>query len=107
VARKVAALAQGAQPLEDRRAWLAARAADPALRRHPTLVRLLQAAAEAIGRPEDLAAFATHLRRVHQLAAFERALGRAIVLEQAAAEARAARGARVRAHKRRGGRPPY
>ncbi len=109
IARTLDTLARSPKPLEERRAWLIARAQgqDPTLKRHPTLVRLLQAGAAAVRRPDDLAALATHLKRVHQLAAFERVLGRAIALEQAAAEARAARADRMRAHKRRRSQPPY
>lgn len=109
IARTLDTLARAPKPLEERRAWLIARTQgqDPALRRHPTLVRLLQAGLAAVRRPADLVALATHLKRVHQLAAFERVLGRAIALEQAAAEARAARAGRVRADKRRLRRPPY
>ena len=107
IARSLEGLARAARPFEERRGWLIARGLDPSLKRHPTLVRLLQAGASAVRRPDDLGALATHLKRVHQLAAFERVLGRANALEQAAAEARAARAGVVRAHKRRGGRPPY
>ena len=107
IARSLDLLAKADKPFEERRAWLLARGLDSSLRRHPTLVRLLQAGAGAVRRPADLGAFATHLKRVHQLAAFERVLGRAIALEQAAAEARAARAGGVRAYKRRRGQPPY
>lgn len=104
IARNLDLLAKSPKPFEERRAWLVARATgqDPAIKRHPALVRLMQAGAAAVRRPDDLAAFATHVKRVHQLAAFERVLGRAIALERAAAEARAERAGRVRAHKRRG-----
>lgn len=109
IARNLELLARSPKPLEERRAWLVARATgqDPVVKRHPTLVRLLQAGAAAVRRPDDLVALATHVKRVHQLAAFERVLGRAIALEQAAAEARVSRAGRVREHKRRGNRPPY
>lgn len=107
IAKALDALAQSPKPLEERRAWLLARIADPTMRRHPTLVRLLQAGAGAIQRTADLEAFSKHVQRVHQLAMFERVLGRANALEQAAAAERHARNARLRALKRRQGPGPY
>ena len=107
IARALDGLARSPKPLEERRAWLLARLADHSMRRHPTLVRLLQAGVGAIRRQADLEAFAAHVARVHQLAMFERVLGKAIDLERAAADARRARGARLRTHKRRQGPGPY
>lgn len=107
IARALDGLARSPQGLEEKRAWLLARLADPSMRRHPTLVRLMQAGVGAIRRQADLAAFARHLARVHQLAMFERVLGKASDLERQAAAAREARGARLRANKRRRGPGPY
>lgn len=73
----------------------------PDHQRHPCLLRLLQAGLSATREARDLKAFARHLQRVHQLAAFERALGRAIDLERAAATKRMARHAPIRAFKKR------
>ncbi|MEB3328946.1 MAG: hypothetical protein VKQ33_06910 [Candidatus Sericytochromatia bacterium] len=94
-------LAASGQPVEQARAWLLERTRDPGLQRHRCLVRLLQAGAGALRQQEDLPALARHLTRVHQLAAFERALGRAIDLEQAAAALRGTRARQVRASRPR------
>jgi hypothetical protein len=94
-------LAASPGPAEQGRAWLLARTREPGLQRHACLVRLLQAGAGAIKQREDLAAFARHLTRVYQLAAFERALGRAIELEKAAARLRDTRAGQVRSSRRK------
>jgi hypothetical protein len=101
VAQAVTRLAASSTPLDQQRAWLLERTRDPALQRHPCLVRLLQAGAGAVKQREDVAAFARHLARVHQLAAFERALGRAIELEQAASRLRDTRAGHVRTSRRK------
>ncbi|MEB3222850.1 MAG: hypothetical protein VKS61_12310 [Candidatus Sericytochromatia bacterium] len=103
IAQAVARLAASPAPLDARRAWLLERSRDPRLQRHACLVRLLQAGAGAVRKPEDLAAFARHVLRVHQLAAFERALGRAIDLEQAEARRRDGRARHVKASRQKRG----
>lgn len=91
-------------PVDQQRRRLLERSREPHLQRYPLLVRLLQAAASAIRSEADFSAFVRHVARVLQLATFERVLGRAIDLEQAAAQLRARRAGSVRTHLRR--RPP-
>lgn len=97
VAREVQAASESTERFEKTRARLFELLQRPALQRYPCLLRLLQACVSATREDRDLPAFARHLQRVHQLAAFERVLGRAIDLERAADAQRMARHARLRA----------
>jgi hypothetical protein len=65
-------------------------AARPGYQRYPLLGQLLSAGAAQVRRKEDVAAFATHLRRVLTLATFERtlALFNSVELERAHRQAK-------------------
>jgi hypothetical protein len=95
------ALARDPKPFEIRKFKFLDVLQRPELKRHPCLLRLLQAGCGAMRHEHDINAFATHLKRIHQLAAFERVLGRAIELERAFESQRVARHQRLLALKKR------